>query len=414
MFKPKKELIDEFAKLAVFKGVNVQKGQPVIINTSVDANELARACTKFAYEAGASRVTVNYFDDYKSRLDYEFMETKELAYVPDWQIKRKEDEIDKHSCYIHIIGEDPDLLKGIDPNKIKESSLARMKAMQKFQYYTMNNYGQWTIIAYPTLAWAKKVFPDKGDDEALEALWQAILYTSRVEENKTLDNWNKHNDEIHNHSKILNDYNFKSLHFKNSVGTDLVVGLVENHVWEGGYDMCKGEYKVPFNPNIPSEEVFTMPDCHNINGKVVSTKPLAYMGNILSRFELTFKDGQIVDFKSDDNEEVLKNLIDVDEGTKSLGEVALISYDSPISNSKILFYDTLFDENASCHLAIGASYPTNMKGGADMSPEELKKLGGNSSMEHVDFMFGSSDMSIIGTTNDGKEVVVFKDGNFVI
>ena len=414
MFKPDINLVKEFAELAVINGVNVQKGQPLIINAPVEAYELVRECVKVAYKQGSSKVTVNYLDDIKSRLDYENVETDVLKEVPDWQIKRKEYEIDKKSCYLHIIGEDPDLLNGIDAEKIKESSLARMKAMQPYQYYTMNNIGQWSIIAYPNLAWAKKVFPDKDDDEAMLALWNAILYTSRVELGKTLANWEKHNEEIHNHSKIMNEYNFKSLHFKNSSGTDLTVGLIKDHIWEGGYDTAKGDFKVAFNPNIPTEELFTMPDRYHIDGKVVSTKPLSYNGTIISRFELTFKDGQIVDYDADDNKDILKNLIEMDKGTKSLGEVALISHDSPISNSGILFYETLFDENASCHLAIGACYPTNVKGGTELSRDELYELGGNDSMEHVDFMFGSSDMSIIGIGYDDKEVEVFKDGNFII
>lgn len=414
MFKPKREEIIEFAKLAVIYGANVQKGQPLVINTPVEAYELARECVKVAYEQGASKVTVNYNDDKKTRLDYENVSLENLCEVPEWTLKRKEYEINSKVCYLHIIGEDPDLLNGIDPVKVRESSLARMKAFHKYQDYTMNNYGQWSIIAYPNLAWAHKVFPGKEDDEAMQALWEAILFTSRVEINKTLDNWDEHNKEIHNHSKVMNDYNFKSLHFTNSLGTDLTVGLIKNHIWEGGYDVARGDYKVAFNPNIPTEEVFTMPDRYHIDGKVVSTKPLSYNGNIISRFELTFKDGQIIDYKADDNQEVLKSLIEMDKGTKSLGEVALISYDSPISKSGILFYETLFDENASCHLAIGACYPTNVKGGSDMDRDKLYELGGNDSMEHVDFMFGSRDLEVTGSTYDGRTIEVFKNGNFVI
>lgn len=406
-----KSYFDEFAKLAVINGVNVQKGQVLIINAPVEAYELVRKCVKVAYEQGSSRVIVNYTDDDATRLGYEFIEEKELCEVPEWQVNRQKYYVDKGVCFLHIIGEDPDLLNGIDPDKINKAMIARMKAMEPYRYYTMNNVGQWSIVAYPNLAWAKKVFPNKSDEEAMDALWQAILFTSRVEKGKTLDNWDKHNKEIQEHSKKMNELNFKSLHFKNSIGTDLTVGLIKDHKWEGGCD--KAANGAIFNPNIPTEEVFTMPDRYHIDGKVVSTKPLSYNGNIISKFELTFKDGQIIDFKADDNYDVLKNLINTDEGTKSLGEVALISHDSPISNSNILFYETLFDENASCHLAIGACYPTNVKGGTEMSKEELYKLGGNNSMEHVDFMFGSKDMSIIGLTYDNQEVEVFKDGNFV-
>ncbi len=414
MFKAKKELVQELAKLAVINGVNVQKGQPLYINAPVEAYELVRECVKIAYEVGAKSVSVNYLDDQKSRLDYEYQDTETLKNVPEWMLNKKQYEIDSNACYLHISGEDPDLLNGIDTNKIMEVSLSKGKALQKYRYYTMNNYGQWSIIAWPNLAWAKKVFPDKDDDEAMEALWNAILSTSRVEENKTLSNWDIHNEEIQKHCKLLNDFNFKTLHFKNSLGTDLNVGLIKNHIWGGGCEEAIGEYKVVFNPNIPTEEVFTMPDRRRIDGKVVSTKPLSYNGNIISRFELTFKDGQIIDVKADDNQKVLEDLIAMDKGTKSLGEVALISYDSPIQNSGILFFDTLFDENASCHLAIGACYPTNLKGGADLSKDELYELGGNDSMEHVDFMFGSSDMSIVGETYDGQFIDIFKNGNFVI
>ena len=414
MFKPNLDQIKEFATLAVVSGVNVQKGQPLIIDAPVEAYELVRECIRIAYEQGSSKVTVNYYDDINTRLNYENVETKTLAEVPNWAIERKKNEIENDSCYLYIIGEDPDLLKGIDSEKIKEVSLSKMKAMQPYQYYTMNNVGQWSIIAYPNLAWAKKVYPNKDDDFAMQSLWNAILSTSRVENDKSLDNWIKHNAEISHHCEILNKHNFKSLHFKNGSGTDLTVGLIKDHIWEGGDDMSRGKYKAMFNPNIPTEEVFTMPDRYHIDGTVVSTKPLSYNGTIISKFSLTFKDGQIIDFDADDNKEILKNLIEMDKGTKSLGEVALISHDSPISNLGILFYETLFDENASCHLAIGACYPTNVKGGTELTADELYELGGNDSMEHVDFMFGSYDMHVTGITYNGTEVDVFDNGNFVI
>lgn len=414
MFKPKKELLQELAKLAVISGANVQKGQALYINAPIEAAELVRECTKMAYEVGAESVSVNYIDEHKTRLDYEYQATETLSYVPEWKINKKQYEIDTNACYIHITGKDPDLLSGIDTDKIMKVALATSKVNQKFQYYTMNNYGQWTIIAWPNLAWAKKVFPNKSDDDAMEALWQAILSASRVEVNKTLDNWVAHSAEIKKHCELMNAFNFKLLHFKNSLGTDLTVGLIKDHIWAGGKEKAIGKYKVDFNPNIPTEEVFTMPDRRRIYGKVVSTKPLSYNGNIISKFELTFADGQITEVKADDNQKVLEDLIAMDKGTRSLGEVALISHDSPIQNSGLLFFNTLFDENASCHLAIGACYPTNVKDGIKLSKDELYELGGNDSMEHVDFMFGSSDMAVIGETYDGKLIDVFKDGNFVI
>ncbi len=408
----KKELMREFALLAVTNGANVQKGQPIVINAPVDAYELVRECVKAAYEAGASMVMVNYNDDPVNRMHFEYGETDVLKEVPEWQLARQQYYIDKGVCFLHIVSSDPDLLDGIDPAKIREVRMERMKATHKFQYYTMNNIGQWSIIAVPNLKWAKKVFPDKNDEEAYQALEDAILYTSRIEEGKTLDNWAKHNAEIQEHARIMNGYAFKELHFKNNYGTDLTVGLIKDHVWHGGCD--ETPTGVVFNPNIPTEEVFTMPDRRRIDGVVHASKPLSYGGKLIDDFTLTFKDGVVVDYDAKENKETLKNLLETDEGSKSLGEVALISYDSPISKSGILFYDTLFDENASCHLALGACYPYTVKGGTEMTTEELYELGGNDSMNHADFMFGTEDMEVTGVTWDGKEVQVFEKGNFVI
>ena len=407
---PSNEMLKEFARLGVITGANVQKGQPIVITAPVEAYELVRECTKVAYEAGASRVIVDYDDNPISRYHFEYMSEEELSDFPCWIENRYKYYIDKGVCFLHILSEDPDLLEGIDPNKIRTYRMARMRAMEKFQHYTMNNEAQWSLIAYPNVKWAKKIFPDKSDEEAVEALWDAIFMTSRVEINKTVENWDKHNKEVKNHSDILNKYNFKSLHFKNARGTDLEVGLIKDHIWEGGCEHTTGD--VVFNPNIPTEEVFTMPDRRRINGTVYSTKPLVYSGNVIPEFKLVFKDGVVVDYDAPKNKEFLKDLLEIDGGAKSLGEVALISYDSPISNSNILFYETLFDENASCHLALGACYPSNVKGGIELSREELYELGGNYSMNHEDFMFGSSDMKIVGTTYDGKEVIVFENGNF--
>ena len=411
MFKIKEDILNEYASLAIIQGVNIQKDQLLVINAPVEAYELVRACTKIAYKQGASQVIVNYSDDQKTRLDYENMTKEALACVPDWQIARKQYEVDNGVAYLHIIGEDPDLLNGIDADKIKEANLARMKALAKFRYYTMNNIGQWSILAYPNVAWAKKVFPDLNAQEAMDKLWEAILYTSRVEVGKTLTNWDKHNEEVKKHAQKLNELNFKELHFINELGTDLRVGLVKDHIWEGGNDIASNG--AVFDPNIPTEEVFTMPDNKRINGTVVSTKPLAYAGKIIPEFKLTFEDGTVVKYEAKENEEVLKDILDIDDGARSLGEVALISYDSPISDSGILFYDTLFDENASCHLALGSCYPSNVKNGSKMSSEELKKAGGNDSMVHVDFMFGSRDLRVIGKGFDDSETVVFDKGNFV-
>ncbi len=414
MFKISEEMLEEYANLAVKVGANVQKGQTVNIACPVSAYDLARKCAYVAYnDCGAGKVIIDYYDDDKSKLDYIYMNKEDLSTYPKWQVDKRKELIDEGYCRISIIGSDPDLLKGLDQDKIKASRLAMMKATSDLQYYFMNSVGQWTIVAYPELNWAKKVFPDLGDEEALNALWDAILKTSRVKLGSTVSNWESHDEELSNHCKLLNEYNFKSLRFKNSLGTDLTVGLIADHIWQGGKEKASGKYPVYFNANIPTEEVFTMPDRYHIDGVVYSTKPLAYGGKIISAFNLTFKDGKVVDYSAKDNEDVLKSILDTDEGSKSLGEVALISFDSPISNSGILFYDTLFDENASCHLALGACYPTTVKDGEKKTSEELYELGGNDSLNHVDFMFGSEDMSIVGEKYDGTFVTVFKDGDFV-
>ncbi len=413
MFEIDKDILREYANLAVITGVNVQRGQTLLIKAPIEAYDLARECSLVAYEAGAKNVEIEYYDDYKTKLDFSYKDEDTLANFPKWQALKIEELIKEDYCAISIIGGDPDLLSGLDGKKINSALMARKKALADYQYYFMNSVGQWCVIAYPEVSWAKKVFPELNEKEAMDALWEAILKTSRVELNKTVSNWQAHDKELMSHCDRLNEYNFKALHFKNSLGTDLRVGLIKDHIWAGGKEMASGNYKVSFNANIPTEEVFTMPDRYHIDGVVYSTKPLSYSGKLIPSFNLTFKDGEVVDYYANENMEVLKSILDTDKGSKSLGEVALISYDSPISKSNILFYDTLFDENASCHLALGACYPTTVKDGDKMSTDDLYKLGGNDSLNHVDFMFGSSDLSVLGEKYNGEMVEVFKNGNFV-
>ena len=411
---PTQKQLAQFAKLAIKLGINPSKGQPVVINAPVEAYAFVRLCVQEAYRLGSGKVSVYWSDNDLTRLDYENVATDQLKVVPNWRIERMKDDQEKGICRLSISSPDPDLLDGIDPSKIKTVSMENMKAAMPFQNYFMNNEGQWSIVAYPNVKWARKVFPDETDDQvAVDKLWDAILSASRVFDDMDVeDAWDQHNQTIHHHADLLNHYNFKSLHFTNKYGTDLTVGLIKDHIWCGGDE--KSSKGVIFNANIPTEEVFTMPDRYHIDGTVVSTKPLNYNGQLIHRFKLTFKDGVVTDAVSDDNQIVLDQLLDSDQGSRSLGEVALISYDSPISNSGLLFYNTLFDENASCHLALGACYPTTLKGGETMSRDELYALGGNDSMNHEDFMFGSEDMSVVGLTYDGQTIEVFKDGNFCI
>ena len=409
----KENLLKEFAKLAIRVGINIQPKQYLIVNAPVEAYEFVRTVVEEAYNAGAGNVIINWKDDTVNSLYYQNVSDEVLTEVPQFLIDKYRYVLDKGAALLSITSPNPNVYKNVDPMKMAMASNASNSKLKFFSDYTMASRTQWAIIAYPNYEWAQQVFPTLPKEEAYEKLLEAILYTSRVEEKKdSVPEWNNHMKNLEVHNKILNDYNFEKIHFKNGIGTDLEIYLVENHIWAGGGEMS--EKGVFFAPNIPTEETFTMPHNKKINGTVVSTKPLNFRGKLIPKFKLTFKDGVVVKYEADEEIETLKSLLETDEGSKSLGEVALISYDSPISNLGIIFYNTLFDENASCHLALGNAYSMNIKDGTTMPEEELVKLGYNVSNVHVDFMFGSSDMEIVGTTHDGKEIQIFRKGNFVI
>ena len=285
--------------------------------------------------------------------------------------------------------------------------------MDDLDHYLMNNEGQWCVIGLPGVKWAKAVYPDLPEDEAFEKLLEAILKVSHVtRDNDPVKAWEEHDAVLIGHAKKMTDYNFEKLHFTSELGTDLYVGLVKDHIWVGGGDYTpEGVY---FDPNIPTEEVFTMPEKTGVNGIVYASKPLSYNGKVIDGFWFRFKDGKIVEHGAKVEEETLTELLEFDEGSRYLGEVALVPYDSPISKMNLLFFNTLYDENAACHLAIGNPYPENLKGGNEMSPEELKAHGANSSRQHEDFMFGTKEMSVDGITYGGEVIPVFRKGNFVI
>lgn len=407
------KLLQKYAELAVKSGVNIQKGQYLVINCPVSAHDFARRCAKIAYQQGAGQVEVRYVDADLNKLDYEFVETDELKKVANWKIIRQEESIEKKCAFLHIVSEKPGLLKSIDSNKLQTVQIELYKAMDRFQYYTKNNHGQWSIIAVPNSVWAKQLFPNDDEELAISKLWDAIFKAVRVNtEEDAITLWNNHNKEMLARVEKMNAYHFKSLHFKNDLGTDLVVELNRNHIWHGGSDLTQGH--VLFNPNMPTEEIFSMPKRNGVNGRVYSTKPLNYQGKLIEDFYIDFKDGKAVAWDAKKEKEALSNLINLDEGSAYLGEVALISHDSPISNMNILFMNTLFDENASCHLALGSAYPTNMVDGEKMSKEELVKNDCNVSMTHVDFMFGSSCMEVTGYSENGESVILLKKGNFVM
>ena len=410
---PNKLLLEKYARLAVVTGANVQKGQVVVIRTSTEAVELTREVTRQAYIAGAKKVHIIWGDEIASKHAYDYASTDDLKDMPQWQIDQYQDFVDKSAAFISIVSPIPNALAGVDSQKMQAVMIESSRLLKFFREHTMGNKSQWTIVAASNPSWAKKLFPELQLDAAIEKLWDAIFNACRVlEGNDPVADWVEHNKYLSRNNKLLNDANFKSLHFTNSLGTDLVVELIEDHVWAGGSE--KAGNGVVFNPNIPTEESFTMPYKFGTQGRVVATKPLNNAGRIIEDFWLEFKDGKVVDFDARIGKEALQNILDFDPNSRYIGEIALIAHNSPISNTNILFLNTLFDENASCHMALGRAYPMNVKNGNQTPIAELEKKGYNNSMTHVDFMFGSADLKIVGTKQDGSTVLLFENGNFVI
>lgn len=406
------EKLDKYARLCVEVGINIQKNQPLVINAPVEGAEFVRLVAKHAYELGAKQVHVNWNDEVLTRLRYENAPMEVFENFPKWYADGLEEFAEDGAGFLSIYSQDPELLKGIDPKKIAAYNKSSSMALKEFRKYTMNDINAWCVVSIPTKGWAKRVFPELSDEEAMEKLWDAIFKATRMDLDDPVKAWQKHLDNLAKKVEYLNEMKFKKLYYKSSNGTDLEVELPEGHIWAGGGGKnSKGVY---FVANMPTEEVFTMPLKTGVNGVVYSTKPLHYGGNLINDFKLTFKDGRVVDFEAKEGYEVLKDLLGLDEGAKYLGEVALVPYDSPISKSNIIFLNTLFDENASCHFALGKAYPTNIEGGENMTDEELEKAGVNDSLTHVDFMVGSEDLSILGETHDGKRVQIFENGNWAI
>ena len=406
--------LEKYAELAIVKGVILQKDQTLMINASIDAVDMTRACVKAAYAHGAKQVIVTYVDDYNIREDYIHQSEETLSNVHAWQVDSKLDYFKEGGCILHIISDIPGIMKDVPADKISKRRMAMASASKEVRAYTNANKAQWSIVAVPNPEWAALVFPEFEDvDAAVEELWERILSCVHVrEDNDPIEEWTELNESFQKRVKILNDHNFKELHFTNSLGTDLHVGLVKGHIWAGGNDVTI-ETNIPFNPNMPTEEIFTTPSRSGVYGKVVASKPLDYNGTLVKDFWLTFEDGVVKDFDAKEGKDALASLVHFDEGSNRLGEVALVPYESPISQSGILFYNTLFDENASCHLALGSAYPGNIEHGTDMSEEELLAADVNQSLTHVDFMFGNEDMKVIGIKEDGTQVTVFENGNFV-
>lgn len=405
----KKSVLKKYAELIAKTGINVQKGQDVIIRCDLDQPEFVKMVTEYCYKFGARKVTIEWSYQPLAKVHNKYCSVKTLATIEKWEEEKLKHNSLTLPALIWLDSEDPDGLKGMNEKKSAEAQRIRYPLIKPYRDAMENKY-QWCIAAVPGKKWAKKVFPNLSVSQAMEKLWEAILYTSRVDENP-IEAWKKHNEDLLHRCNYLNGLNLKSLTYKASNGTDFTVGLIENALFIGGGEETLGN-KVYFNPNIPSEECFTTPKRGDIEGIVYSSKPLSYKGQLIENFWIKFEHGKVVDVHAEKNEHVLREMVSMDEGATMLGEVALIPYDSPISNLNILFYNTLFDENASCHLALGMGFPNCIKDFEKYSLEEIRQMGVNDSMIHVDFMIGTKDLSIVGTTKEGKQVQIFKDGNW--
>ena len=404
------EKLREYARLLIQVGLRVQRGQRLVISSPVECAFFARMCAEEAYAIGCKEVVMNWHDDAMARLKYLHADVSIFDEVALWRSHFFNDPALEGAAYLAISASDPENFKGVDTNRIIRAQQASGKALKDFDRLQMSSGFPWCIASIPIPSWAKTVFPEVSEEQAMEQLWDAIFQAVRVSGDGTaVEKWEQHLATLHQRLETMNRLNFKTLHYTNALGTDLTVELPEGHIWEAGDDITLSGQS--FIANIPTEELFTAPLKTGVNGVVYSSMPLVHDGAIIDKFHFVVKDGKIVEAHAEKGEETLKGAISVDEGASYFGEVALVPYDSPISNQKILFYNTLFDENAACHIAFGEAYPC-LEGGKKMSKDELKAHGLNDSFTHVDFMIGTADLSIVGTTHDGQQVPIFVDGNF--
>ena len=403
------EKIDKLAQLAVYTGLGLRPGQDLILTAPVEALPLVKRIVVHAYKAGAGLVTPLFSDGELTLARYKYANNASFDKAPDWLYNGIGQAFDNNAARMAIVGDDPMLLANQDSDKIgranKANSIAYKPARERITRFNIN----WNIIAWPGAAWAKRMFPELSGTEAQSKLADAIFDASRVNTTDPVEEWKKHNEVLRKKCKWLNELDFASLHF-NGPGTDLIVGLADGHEWMGGASIAQNG--ITCNPNIPSEEVFTTPHALNVNGSVCSTKPLSHQGALIDEIQVRFENGKITNAKASKGEEVLLKILDSDEGARRLGEVALVPNSSPISQSGLLFYNTLFDENAACHIALGQCYSKCFKGEENLSEKEISKRGGNSSMIHIDWMIGSRHIDIDGINSDGSRVAVFRKGEW--
>ena len=404
----KKTVLREYAKLIVRCGVNVQKGQEVMIFADLDQPEFVKMVVEEAYKAKAKKVTVEWNYQPLQKIHVRYQSVKTMSTVEEWVKARQEHFCDVIPARIHLISEDPDGLKGINMAKVAQARRATYPILKPYRD-RRENKEQWCIAAVPGAAWAKKVFPGQPKGKAMEMLWEAILSASRVNEDP-IKAWEEHNKNLAERCAYLNSLNIEKLHYTADNGTDLTVGMIKDSCWRGGGDTSL--QNVYFNPHIPTEECFISPMRGEAEGIVYSTKPFSYRGQLIDNFSLRFENGKVVEAKAEVGEELLKTMVSMDEGAAYLGECALVPQRSPICESGILFYNTLFDENAACHLALGMGFADTIKDFQNKTLEECRELGINDSMIHEDFMIGCDSMNIDAICEGGKVVPVFRNGNW--
>lgn len=406
------ENLEKYAELLIAKGVNVQKGHTLIITIDVDQAAFARLLTKKAYAYGAGNVVVDFVDDKITREKFLHADMEYLTNVPDYIVAKSDYFLSKGASRLVVRSSNPNAFAGVDPNRLQEATKATAVALERQRIATQSNQVSWNLVAASSPEWAAMVFPDLAtEEEQVDALWDAIFKMNRVYDEDPIKSWDEHEARLTEKADTLNKMQFDALHYM-APGTDLVLGMPKNHSWQAaGSFNSRGE---KFIANMPTEEVFSAPDYRRADGYVSSTKPLSYAGVVIENMKFTFKDGQIVDVSAEKGEETLKRLIEDNDGARSLGEVALVPHKTPISLSGLTFFNTLFDENASNHLAIGSAYAFSVEGGTEMTQEELKEAGLNRSTTHVDFMIGSADMDIDGITADGQRVPIFRGGEWAI
>ncbi|TDQ36224.1 aminopeptidase [Aureibacillus halotolerans] len=406
------KFIDNYADICVRKGVNIQPGQALVVNAPVESVDFVRLVAKKAYEAGAKDVHIRWTDDELTFLKMKHAPMEVLQTFEQWRSDEVVTKAKDGAAFLSIYATNPELLKDIDADRVAANNKTTAEGLMEFRKYVMSDQVAWSVVSVPTREWAKKVFPNEaGEWGAVDKLWKSILFTTRADQDNPVQAWEDHTATLYKARNYLNKKQYAKLVYS-APGTDLTIELVKNHVWMGGgRESASG---TSFIPNIPTEEVFTMPKRDGVNGTVHSTKPFNYGGNLVEDFSLTFKDGQVVDYKAATGEDTLKLLLDMDEGARFLGEVALVPYSSPISQSDVIFFNTLYDENASCHLALGEAYPSNIENGTALSDEDKKAAGVNHSIVHEDFMIGSAELNIDGILEDGTSEPVFRNGDWAI